>query len=140
MYKYSKKSCAVYFIFSTCLILSAALFQINLGYRVVIGLISLLILKDAFKELNASFEITGDRMIIKSKGEVIREILYKDMKYLTITRKNKSWIVIADDNRILFTIKPTISNYKAMVKEIILANKSNRKLEIHDYIKKTYSK
>ena len=90
--------------------------------------------------MNASFEIAGDRMKIFSKGNVVREIKYRDMKYLTITRKNKKWIVIADDERILFTIKPKIENYSAMVADLIHLNKSNKKLDVHNYIKKTYKK
>lgn len=62
------------------------------------------------------------------------------MKYLTITRKNKRWVVIADDQGILFTIKPKIENYESMVSDLIKMNASNRKLEVHDYIKRIYKR
>lgn len=138
MYKYSKKTLVFNFIFAGMLIFSAMFVSVEIGYKVVIGLISILIFKDALKELNASFELTGDKMVIRSKGVVSKEIKYKEMKYLTITRKNKKWIIIADDEKIIFTIKPRIENYHQMVTELIKLNKSNKKLDVHDYIKKTY--
>jgi len=109
-------------------------------YKIVVALVALLIVRDAFRELFASFHVTGNRLIIKSRDKVVKEITYKQMKYLTITRRNKKWIVIADDEGILFTIKPRIENYTDMVADLIEKNKSNNKLEVHDYILKTYKK
>jgi len=114
--------------------------RLEVWYNIVIGFVGLIILKDAVKEWGATFELKGDRMVVRSRDKVIREITYREMKYLTITRKNKKWVVIADDDRILFTIKPKIENHEEMVSKLIELNKSNKKLDIHDYIKKTYKK
>ena len=140
MYKYSKLTVVINFLFASALLAIAIFLNVDVWYRVVIGLIGVMVLKDAFKERSASFELTGDRLIIKTNDKVLREIKYKEMKFLTITRKNKKWIVIADDEKILFTIKPKIENYKEMAAEVIDLNKSNKKLEVHDYIKKTYKR
>lgn len=138
MYKYSKRTLVINFVFTGLLVFSAVYLKVDFIFRLVIGMISILILRDAFKEMYASFELLGDKMVIKAKDSVVREIKYREMKYLTITRKNKKWIVIADDERILFTIKPKIENYEQMVADLIEFNKSNKKLEVHDYIKRTY--
>ena len=140
MYKYSKVTVVINFLFASALLAIALFLSVDVWYRVVIGLVGIMVLKDAFKERSASFELTGDRLIIKTNDKVLREIKYKEMKFLTITRKNKKWIVIADDEKILFTIKPKIENYKEMAAEVIDLNKSNKKLEVHDYIKKTYKR
>lgn len=140
MYKYSKRTIYTNFGFAGILIMSALFVNVDIWYRVVIGLVSIMILRDAFKEKNVTFDLLGDRLMILSKGAAIKEIMYRDMKYLTITRRNKRWIVIADDDRILFTIKPKIEKYDEMVAKLISVNKSNKKLEVHDYIKKTYKK
>lgn len=140
MYKYSKLTVVINFLFASALLAIAIFLNVDVWYRVVIGLVGVMVLKDAFKERSASFELTGDRLIIKTNDKVLREIKYKEMKFLTITRKNKKWIVIADDEKILFTIKPKIENYKEMAAEVIDLNKSNKKLEVHDYIKKTYKR
>ncbi len=140
MYKYSKKTIVINFVFAGMLTFLGLYLATELWYKVVVGLFAFLIFKDALKELFSSFELTGDRMIVRTKGKVIKEIPYKRMKYLTITRKNKKWIIIADDEGIIFTIKPRIENHKEMVADLIRFNQSNKKMEIHDYIKKTYKK
>ena len=140
MYSYSKSARYVNFIFAIILFLLCIFMRLEVWYNIVIGFVGLIILKDAVKEWGATFELKGDRMVVRSRDKVIREITYREMKYLTITRKNKKWVVIADDDRILFTIKPKIENHEEMVSKLIELNKSNKKLDIHDYIKKTYKK
>ena len=140
MYKYSKKTIVINFVLAGMLIFLGLYLATELWYKVIVGVFAFLIFKDAFKELFSSFELTGDRMVVRTKGKVVKEIPYKRMKYLTITRKNKKWIIIADDEGIIFTIKPRIENYKEMVADLIRYNQSNKKMEIHDYIKKTYKK
>ena len=140
MYKYSKKTIVINFVLAGMLIFLGLYLATELWYKVIVGVFAFLIFKDAFKELFSSFELTGDRMVVRTKGKIVKEIPYKRMKYLTITRKNKKWIIIADDEGIIFTIKPRIENYKEMVADLIRYNQSNKKMEIHDYIKKTYKK
>lgn len=140
MYKYSKKTLAMNLVFVILLLFLIFVVDKEWAYNIVLVLVVVLISKDAYKEMFATFELTGDRLIVKSRDKVIKEIKYRNMKYLTITRRNKKWAVIADDNGILFTIKPRIENYEEMIGELISKNKSNKKLEVHDYIKKTYKK
>lgn len=140
MYKYSKRTIIANFLFSFSLLTISFFLDVEIWYKIVVGLVGVMILRDAFGERNASFELLGDKLVVRNKEKLIREIKYRDMKYLTITRKNKKWIVIANDDKIIFTIKPKIERYKEMVAELIRLNKSNKKLEIHDYIKKTYKK
>jgi len=140
MYKYSKRTIIFNFIFAGLLAILGFYIATETWYMIVVGLIALLILKDAVTELRATFEIAGDRMIVRNKDKIVKEIKYRDIKYMTITRRNKKWIVLADDNGILFTIKPRIENYEQMVADLIRLNQSNKKLEVHDYIKKTYKK
>lgn len=140
MYKYSKRTIIANFLFSFSLLTISFFLDVEIWYKIVVGLVGVMILRDAFGERNASFELLGDKLVVRNKEKLIREIKYRDMKYLTITRKNKKWIVIANDDKIIFTIKPKIERYTEMVAELIQLNKSNKKLEIHDYIKKTYKK
>jgi len=140
MYKYSKRTIIFNFIFAALLVFFGFFLTKEIWYVLVIGMVAVLILKDAITEMNASFEIAGDRLIVRSKDKIRKEIKYRDIKYMTITRKNKKWIVLADDEGILFTIKPRIENYEKMAADLIRLNQSNKKMEIHDYIKKTYKK
>lgn len=140
MYRYSKKTLAVNFTSAGLLIFLGFFLTREIWYAAVVGLMAVLVLKDAIKEMFSTFEVTGDRLIVRFRDKVIKEIKYRDMKYLTITRRNKHWVVIADDQGILFTIKPKIENYQSMVADIIKYNQSNRKLEVHDYVKKTYKR
>lgn len=140
MYKYSKKALWMNVIFLFILLYLIVVVDVDIIYKFVIALVAFLIFRDAVKEKQAAFEVKGDRLCIMNKDEVVREITYKEMRYLTITRKNKKWVIIADDEKILFTIKPRIENYEQMVADLIRLNRSNKKLVVHDYIKKTYSK
>jgi len=138
MYHYSKKS-----IYSTCLFIALLLIvgyfvNTDVIYRVGIGIIILLMVRDVFREKDASFDLLGDKLLIKSKDKVVKTVNFKDVQYITITRKNKRWTVIANDKGILFTVKPKIENYEEMVSKLLNLTKSNNKIEVHDYIKKTY--
>lgn len=138
MYRYSKKS-----IYSTCLfiallLLAAYFVNTQMAYKVGIGIIILLMVRDVFKEKDASFDVLGDKLLIKSKDKVVKTVNYKEIQYITITRKNKRWTVLANDKGILFTIKPKIKNYEEMVSKLLNLTKSNNKIDVHDYIKKTY--
>lgn len=138
MYKYSKKALITDLLFLLVLLYLIVFVDVDFVYKVVLIAVSAMIVRDNLKEMQATFELTGDKMIIRRKDKIVREIKYKDMKYLTITRKNKKWVVIADDEKILFTIKPKIEFYEKMVSELIRLNQSNKKMEVHDYIKRTY--
>lgn len=140
MYKYTKKALGTNILFAALLLYLIVGVQVDWIFKLVIGLVFIFLLKDAFKEYRTSFELVGDRMIIRQGDKITKEISYKSMKYLTITRRNKHWAVIADDDKILFTIKPRIQNHDEMIAQIIDLNKSNKKLEVHDYIKRTYKR
>lgn len=112
--------------------------QVDIIYKFVLVVVAIVIVRDNMKQILASFEVAGDRLIIRKKDKIVREIKYKEMKYLTITRKNKKWVVIADDEKVLFTIKPKIENYEKMVADLIRLNQSNKKMTVHDYIMRTY--
>lgn len=140
MYRYSKKTLVLNFLAAAVLVFLGFFLTKNIWYALIVAFFAILIVKDAFKELYSSFEVAGDRLIVRFRNKVVKEISYRDMKYLTITRKNKRWVVIADDQGILFTIKPKIENYESMVSDLIKMNASNRKLEVHDYIKRIYKR
>ncbi|MBN2796970.1 MAG: hypothetical protein JXR88_16285 [Clostridia bacterium] len=138
MYKYSKKALITDLLFLLVLLYLIVFVDVDIIYKVVLVAVAAMIVRDNLKEMQATFELAGDKMIVRRKDKVVREIKYKDMKYLTITRKNKKWVVIADDDKILFTIKPKIESYEKMVSDLIRLNQSNKKMEVHDYIKRTY--
>ncbi len=140
MYNYSKKTIIVNFTFALFLILLTIFSGGSEFFRIALGIVAILVIRDAMREMNAGFELKNDRLVVTNSGKLVKEIKYKEMKYLTITRKNKKWAVIADDNGILFTIKPKIQNYEKMVSELININKKNKKLVVHELIKKEYHK
>lgn len=138
MYKYSNTTIISNFWFAGAALVIAALMRGEILYSIILVVVAAFVLKDALKELKASFELTGDRLIVRVKDKIVKEVRYKEMKYLTISRKNKRWIVIADDEKILFVIKHRIKDHGKMVNELIKLNKSNKKLEIHEFIQRTY--
>ncbi len=138
MYHYTKKAIAVNFIFSAILVFLVIKFETGIFMTIALAILTALLIKDAIKEMNSTFELAGDRLIVRQKEEITKEILYRDILYLTITRKNKKWVVLADDEGILFTIKPKIENYEHMVAELIEKNKKNKKMYIDATIISTY--
>lgn len=138
MYKYAKKALITDMLFLVVLLYLLFFVQVDIIYKFVLVVVAIVIVRDNVKQILATFEVAGDRLIIRQKDKVVREIKYKEMKYLTITRKNKKWVVIADDEKVLFTIKPKIENYEKMVADLIRLNQSNKKMTVHDYIMRTY--
>jgi len=140
MYKYTKKTLLLDFTYAAILFALAIFINVHVMYRAGIGFVGLLILRDSLKEIHTSFDLEKDRLLIKRKGLVVKEVAFKSILYVTITRRHKHWVVLANDEGILYTIKPKIENYEDLVARLLDFNKKNKKLEVHDHIKQYYNR
>jgi hypothetical protein len=138
MYQYTKQTIVLNFIYVGLLLFLISFTTMDWVFKAGLLFVAVLILKDGLKEMVTSFEVKKDRLVVKSKDRIVKEIFYKRIKYMTITRKNKKWTVLADDEGILFTIKPKIQNYQEMITDLVDNNLANKKMEIHHDIKNKY--
>lgn len=140
MFKITKKAQATNVLFAILLLYIVFAVEVDLIFKGIIVFVLFFIIRDIYKEFRTVITLKGDRLLVTYGKKIDKEIMYRDMRYLTLTRKNRKWIVIADDEKILFTIRPRIENYQEMVNQLIRLNKSNSKLEVHETIKKLYKK
>lgn len=140
MYKNTMKSQLVNAFFLALLLFLAIYVPGEIMYRIVILLVAIFVLRDTYREWLVRYDVTGKSINVYMKGKLVKEVKYSDVKYITITRKNRKWTVIANDEGILFVVKPKIENYEAMVGDILRLTQSNKKIEAHDYIKKVYKR
>ncbi len=142
MFKYSKKTKMLNIAFIAIILFLIGLVLIgqrDLIYLIILFFILVLLARDAYKEYYAFFDVLDDRLQVRVKDKVIKDIYYKDAKYLTITKKNKKWVVIANEDKVMFTIKPKIEDYETMIKKLIKNMKNYKNVVIHDQVLFTYS-
>lgn len=140
MYQYTKQTIILNFVYVALLLFLISFTTMDWVFKAGLLFVAILILKDGLKEMGTTYEVKKDRLVVKYKDKIVKEIFYKKIKYMTITRKNKKWTVLADDEGILFTIKPKINHYEQMIAELVENNLANKKMSIHDHIKNKYPK
>lgn len=105
----------------------------NWVYLSILGFISILLFKDCIKQLNSVIEVKRDRLELRTGDKVSQVIYFKDLQFITRTRRHKKWVVVGHD-RNLFYIRPSIVNHEQMLEEVLKYNKSNKKVFIHETI------
>lgn len=140
MYQYTKQTIILNFVYVALLLFLISFTTMDWVFKAGLLFVAMLILKDGLKEMATTFEVKKDRLVVKNKDKIVKEIFYKKIKYMTITRKNKKWTVLADDEGILFTIKPKINHYEQMIAELVENNLANKKMSIHENVKNKYQK
>lgn len=99
----------------------------------MLGFFTFILIKDCIKLSRTVITVKGDRIEVRIGEQLDRTLYYRDLQYITRTRRNKKWVVVGHDKNI-FYIRPSISNYEQMTQEVLKYNRSNKKLFIHETI------
>ena len=70
----------------------------------------------------------------KARFRTRYRIRWEDVEYVTVRRKHKSWIVVANDDDVIYTLKPLIEDYELMAKDIIEKVNGVKKVRVHEYL------
>ncbi|SCZ76886.1 hypothetical protein [Acidaminobacter hydrogenoformans] len=112
------------------------IFGVMLGnwvYLSILGLVSLFLFKDCLKQMKTVIEVKGDRIELRTGDKVTQTILYKNLQFITRTRRNKKWVVVGHDKNI-FYIRPAIIDHEKLLSEVLMFNRKNKKVYIHESI------
>ena len=105
----------------------------NWVYLSILGFIAVLLFKDVLTQRKTVIEVKKDRLEVRAGTQIKQVIYYKDLQFITRTRRHKKWVVMGHDRNI-FYIRPSIVRYEAMLEDVLRYNKSNKKVFIHETI------
>lgn len=132
MYRYKKQEIYLQASVGLMLIFFGGLLG-NWVYLSILGFIAILLFKDCLKQLKTVIEVKGDRLEVRAGDHVTQVILYKDLQFITRTRRHKKWVVVGHDRNI-FYIRPSITDDQKLLAEILRYNRTNKKVFIHETI------
>lgn len=132
MYRYKKKALIKDFL-SLLLMLFLTLFAVyNKSYYWATfgGVLSLLLVKDFYKIYRLELVANSEGLYEKT-GESMRKVFdWKQLTYVTRTKKFNKFVVLADDDRNYYYLKPSLEGRESLLKEIIGYNMKNKNLQI----------
>lgn len=132
MYQYKKRDIYLQAIVGVMFIFFGGLLG-NWVYLSILGFIALLLFKDCLKQLKTVIEVKGDRIEQRIGDKVTQVVYFKDLQFITRTKRHKKWVVVGHDQN-LFYIRPSIVNWEQLLAEVLKYNKSNKKVFIHETI------
>lgn len=113
------------------LIILGPLILRNLVYLMITLLIGLLMLKDAFNNLRVEYEIDEKGLKVFGNEKLKKSIEWSQVEFLTISKKNKRWVVIGNKN-ITIILKPSIIGFDELVKSTISYVRKRKKVYVHE--------
>lgn len=136
MYRYSRKSLIKDLL---SIILIAFLLGLSFLYKqyywaVFVAMMLALLVKDYLKISRMELVSKPDGLY-RRIGDKERLVFgWKQLHYITRTRKFKHFVMLADDKGSYFYLKPTLEGREQLLKEIVLHNLSNKKLAVDQEI------
>ncbi len=133
MYKYTKLSlCMQGTIVFLALILT--LFGNVIAFQVIAAFVGILMGKDLLISMTTDLILDEKGILEKSKFRTRYRIEWKEVEYVTITRKHKKWIIIGNDDNKFYTLKPLVKDYEQMAVDVINKVNSVKKVRVHEYL------
>lgn len=132
MYKYTKRSLMMQgTIVFLALILTV--FGNHIAFQLIAAFVGILMGKDLAISMTTDIVLDDEGMLEKSKFRTRYRIKWSEVEYVTITRKNKKWIIIGNDDQ-FYTLKPLIKDYELMAKDIVEKVNAVKKVRVHEYL------
>jgi UPF0716 family protein affecting phage T7 exclusion len=108
-------------------------------YTYIIGTVFILFFgKDTIKLYRRKYRVTDDALEILKGDTVDRRYPFKDMTMLTLTQKNRRWVV-AVFGEDMVTLKPAIEDRRQLLQAIVERNRKNRNFLMHEDLVTLYA-
>lgn len=132
MYKYTKLSLLMQ---GTIVVLALILtiFGKHIAFQAIAGFVGLVMGKDLAISMTTDLVLDEEGLLEKSRFRTRYRIKWKEVEFVTITRKNKKWIIVGNDD-IFYTLKPLVQDYEEMAKEIVEKVNAVKKVRVHEYL------
>ena len=88
-------------------------------------------LRDAFKNLRVEYQIDQNGIKLYANEKIKKEIEWKDVEFLTISKKNKKWIVIGN-KKVTIIMKPSIINFEELIDSTTKYVSKRKKVYVHE--------
>ncbi len=129
-YKLNNNSTYIQIAFAALLILVPLILR-NILYISISIFIGILMLRDAFKNLRVEYQIDQNGIKLYANEKIKKEIEWKDVEFLTISKKNKKWIVIGN-KKVTIIMKPSIINFEELIDSTTKYVSKRKKVYVHE--------
>ncbi len=99
--------------------------------------IAFILIRDCMKLKETHFELKKDRIEMYLGNSLKKSIKYNDFEYVTRSRKNPKWVVVGHMKEQII-LKPSMTDFNTMVKEVLAHLKDNKEVYIHHSIEKKF--
>lgn len=99
--------------------------------------IAFILLRDCMKLKETHYEIKKDRIEMYLGSTLKKSIKFNDFEYVTRTKKNIKWVVVGHMKEQII-LKPSMTDFDVMVKEVLSHLKDNKEVYIHHTIEGKY--
>ncbi len=137
MYGYNLKAKA-FSLLIVFMLISLALFVEKWGFKALFFLAAVIMTKDAIKVISANYYVTSSGLHLKDKFRDREVINWRELEYITITKKNKKWVALVMPQNIHY-LKQNIQEREALLHTIIEKVKGSKTLAIHDDINENFN-
>ncbi len=137
MYGYNLKAKLISLVFVFMLI-ALTLFVDKWGLKLLFFLATVLMTKDAIVMLSGKYSVTRTGLRLKDKFRDREVANWRQLEYITITKKNKKWVALVMPKDIYY-LKPNIDNREELLQNIIEQVKGSKTLAIHDDINERFN-
>ncbi len=119
-------------------LISLALFVDKWGFKALFFLSAVFMTKDAIRVLSAQYYVTSSGLHLKDRFGDKEVINWRELEYITITKKNKKWVALVMPQNIHY-LKQNIDDREALMHTIIEKVKGSKTLAIHDDINERFN-
>lgn len=117
--------------------LLAFLLLIVFYHNVAIQLASLVFVvffaRDIRRMTGTTYELSKEGIKVKVRGELREDRLWKDMDFITRSRKNTRIVALVFDKDVV-TLPPYVEGFEDMVRDVFDYNKTNKHVAVHESI------
>lgn len=99
--------------------------------------IAFILIRDCMKLKETHYEIKKDRIEMYLGSTLKKSIRFNDFEYVTRTKKNIKWVVVGHMKEQII-LKPSMTDFDLMVKEVLSHLKDNKEVYIHHTIEGKY--
>ncbi len=132
MYHYNLKSRVLSLVYVFMLV-SLALFVNKWGIKALFIIATVLLAKDAIIMWSAKYSVDNNGLRLKDKFRDRQLVSWRELEYITITRKNKKWVALVTPQNIHY-LKQNIENREELMHNIIEKIRGSKTIAIHDDI------
>lgn len=106
----------------------------GLAIQAVMAFFSAIVFKDIVLNWNKQLVLGQDTFYIESNKKVSKELKYREIEFITISRNSKKYIAVGNDKTVNM-LKTDIVDRKELVEELLRKTSRNKNIYVHENVK-----